>query len=308
MIKTLSTGPLPLARPLDEERPVRREALRLRDGYETSVYVHEAGGSSTRLPVLQVHGIQSHPGWFAGSAAALAGAGHPVYQVVRRGCGCNEADRGHAPSAGQLMEDVGSAGRLALERSGARGLHLLGVSWGGMLLASYTATRGGDLPVASLTLVTPGIVPRVDVSVATKLAIAACLLVAPRRTFAIPLGEAALFTDDEAMRGYIRGDSCSLRRATARFLLASRRLVRTVRRAPAGAITVPTTLMLASRDRIIDSDATRSVVERLVAGALTTKQFDAAHTLEFEADPAGYTEALEEAASRGRQAYCAGPE
>ena len=278
--------------PLGADRAWRRETLTLADGYETSIYLHQPRGEKVRLPVLYVHGIQSHPGWFAGSAAALADRGHRVYQPTRRGSGDNHADRGHARSAAQLLDDVESAARFALADSGADRLHLVGVSWGGKLLVCHAATRPASIEAASLTLVTPGIVPRVDVSAGVKLAIAACLLIAPRRRFEIPLADAELFTDNEQMQRYIRGDRFALRRATARFLFASRCLDRRLLRAPAGAIRLPTTLLLAERDRIIDSDATLAVLERCVSAPMTVRRFQTDHTLEFDRDPQPYYDAL----------------
>jgi alpha-beta hydrolase superfamily lysophospholipase len=268
--------------------------------------------------VLYLHGIQSHPGWFVGSAAHLAARGHPVYLVTRRGSGRNRAARGHADSARQLLEDLDAACSFVLAESGALRYHLLGVSWGGKLLAALACDKARGplhyevdgtsladvfLGAASLTLVAPGIAPRVDLPWRTKAAVGACAIFHPRRAFDIPLGEAALFTDSPAMQEYIRQDGLSLRRATARFLFASRMLDRMIRRAPRGAIAIPTTLVLASRDRIIDSAATREEVQRLTAGRCQVRELPGAHTLEFEADPAPLHEALAGAlaAAEGRR-------
>ena len=168
--------------------------------------------------MLYVHGIQSHPGWFAGSAAYLAGCGHDVFQVTRRGSGLNERDRGHARSAAQLLDDVEVACRFVLRQTGAERLHLLGVSWGGKLLACYALEAQDRIDIASLSLVAPGIVPVVDVSVRTKIAIALALIPAPRKQFEIPLSDVELFTDNEPMREYLRADRFRLcRYPIARF-------------------------------------------------------------------------------------------
>ena len=87
--------------------------LELPDGYRTPVccFAPEKSGQlpfsaaengncpDFPLPVLYLHGIQSHPGWFVGLAAALSARGHPVYLVTRRGSGRNRLARGHAASA-----------------------------------------------------------------------------------------------------------------------------------------------------------------------------------------------------------------
>ena len=301
MIDRIGPHDLPLSRSISEDKLPQRVMLRLDDGYQSPVYVHQSPGEEKGLPVLYLHGIQSHPGWFAGSAAAIARFGWRVFQVTRRGSGENGADRGHVRSARGLISDVHAAARLAMERTGKESLHLLGVSWGGKLAACCAANAAWRDQLASLTLVAPGIAPRVDVSSATKLAIGLCLLAAPHRRFDIPLGEPEMFTDNEPMLRYLRNDGFALHRATARFLYASSRLDRMLRRARRGCISAPTTLLLADRDRIIDNERTQRVIEHLTDGRAEVRNFPAAHVLEFEPDPTFLHEALIEALSRSER-------
>jgi len=294
-----SAADLPFARPLPPTARPESEVLRLADGYETQVLRHRPRGPRRRLPVLYVHGIQSHPGWFVGSAAAMADRGHEVFQVTRRGSGRAARARGHADSVGQLLDDLEVSCRFVLDTSGAGRVHLLGVSWGGKLLACYGALGRGSRAIASLTMVAPGIAAKVSVSLARKLAVAASLIFNPKRRFDIPLSDVELFTDNEAMLAYLRADPYRLLKATARFLYVSRCLDGLVRKAPAGALTMPTTLILARRDRIIDNAATRRAVERLTAGRVLVEELDGAHTLEFQEDTGPYYQALAAAMDRG---------
>jgi len=291
---------LSLARPLEPGAAWREISLELPDGYRTSAYVHDPPADSALPPVVYLHGIQSHPGWFIGSASALAARGHRVLQVTRRGSGDNEFDRGHARSAEQLLDDVGAACLWALKDAPAPGVHLVGVSWGGKLAACYAARPQGEVPLASVTLIAPGLVPKIKIGTGTKLAIAMSLLSRPRRLFEIPLCDVELFTDNEAMREYLRRDRCRLLRATGRFLYVSRRLDQLLRRSPAGCLKMPVTLILAERDRIIDNAATRRLAERLAGGRLEVKTLPGAHTLEFEPHPEPFYQALAEALRRGR--------
>jgi len=277
----------------------RRVSLELPDGYRTSAYFHEPPGDYALGTVVYLHGIQSHPGWFAGSASALAARGHRVLQVTRRGSGNNRTDRGHARSAGQLLDDVAAACRFAARDAPAPGVHLVGVSWGGKLAACYAAERC-DVPLASLTLIAPGLAPKVSIRPGTKLAVAMSLACCPRRTFEIPLADVELFTDSEPMREYLRRDRCRLLRATGRFLYVSRRLDQLLRRSPPGGLKMPVTLILAERDRIIDNAATRRLTERLAGERLEVKTLPGAHTLEFEPRPEPLYQALADALRRGR--------
>jgi len=281
---------VPLACPVPQGADVACVELSFSDGYRTSVLRWK--GSPGHTPVLMVHGIQSHLGWFIGSAAAMWRAGHTVYQLTRRGSGSNALSRGHARSAAQLLDDLAVAHRRILTDTGASRCHLVGVSWGGKLLAAYAAKQPPAGPIASLALLSPGIVPQVDMPIAVKLAIAGCLLIAPHKLFDIPLSDVDLFTDNEAMRRYLRDDACRLHRATARFLYATRQLDRMLKRAPDGAIDVRTALILAERDRIINNAATANEVSRLTAGRAALVQLPGSHTLDFEPDPAPFHSAL----------------
>ncbi|MBN1942850.1 MAG: alpha/beta fold hydrolase [Phycisphaerae bacterium] len=292
----------PSAIPPPPGRSPERKFLRLRDGYETSVYVHRppAGAPEGKLPVLYAHGIQSHPGWFYGSAMALASAGHTVYQLTRRGSGDNPAARGDCPHRAQLLDDVRMNMEFLLAEEKTELVHLLGVSWGGKLLAALLARdETPQRHVKSLTLIAPGIVPRADVQFRVKIRIAGSLLVHPDALYDIPLGDVSLFTDNEPMRRYLADDAFGLHQATARFLFESRRMDQDVHRAKAGSIPCPTTLILSKRDRIIDNAKTRAVVEKLAGEKLNVVELDGSHTLEFEPDPAEFFRHVVEAVERG---------
>lgn len=298
-----TTGERPVPPPAFAPPPGRepqRVLLRLGDGYETSVYIHRppTGATDRKWPVLYLHGIQSHPGWFYGSALALAAAGHVVYQPTRRGSGDNFLTRGDCPGREQMLDDVRQAMEFLRQREGAERVHLLGVSWGGKLAAVYL-TRRKEPCVASLTLIAPGIVARTDVSLRVKIRIAGSLVVQPETLYDIPLNSPALFTDNPAMREYLARDAFRLHRATARFLFESRQLDRELSHAPAGTIVCPTTLILSRHDRIIDNEKTREQMGRLAGTNLSVIELDGAHTLEFEPDPAEFYRSVVQAVQRG---------
>ncbi|RPI60813.1 MAG: alpha/beta fold hydrolase, partial [Planctomycetaceae bacterium] len=284
----------PLACELSADRAQRRLDLDLSDGMRTSVYYHAATRAQTPaadIAVVYCHGIQSHPGWFCASADYLAGAGYPVYQITRRGSGDVPMARGDTPSARQLLDDLDAACNMAISHSNAGRLALVGVSWGGKLLAAYLASRR-PANIASLTLVAPGIVPLVDVPAATKLKIAAARLFQPARLFDIPLNDVELFTANPPMQQYLRSDPCRLHQATARLLFASKQLDIKIALCPRGAISAPTTLILAGEDQIIDNAATTKVVNRLTNSHATVITLPGRHTLEFEPQPQTYFAAL----------------
>jgi alpha-beta hydrolase superfamily lysophospholipase len=198
-------------------------------------------------------------------------------------------ERGHAPSARRLIDDVIEFARSA--RSDGP-VVLGGISWGGKLVmaASAEAPEAADL----IALICPGLHPRVGVSPREKLGVGAAVLTgrAASRTFSIPLADPALFTDDPEARRFIASDPLSLRAGTAGLMFASRILDRLVRRAP-GLVTRPTLLMLAGRDRIVDNRRTRDYFERIASPRKTVLEYpDSHHTLDFELDPTTYARDL----------------
>jgi len=62
------------------------------DGVKLAVRV--AGGKGGRTPLIMLHGLQSHSGWFVQSQTFLSGLGFPVYAMDRRGSGLSEGPCG----------------------------------------------------------------------------------------------------------------------------------------------------------------------------------------------------------------------
>ena len=240
-----------------------------------------------RAAVVYLHGIQSHNGWYEASSRHLAEAGVAVYQVERRGSGRDTAHaRGHVDRAEVWLADVASASELARRETGAAAVHLLGVSWGGKLALACAADRP-DL-YRSLILSAPGILPRVDVTLTTKIRVAQSLAAGqPLRRFPIPLEDPHLFTENPERIRYIAEDPLSLRELTAQFLSESRRLDR-LAQAAARTVRLPTFLALAETDRIINNAATRALVYAMPVRRHVVAYPGAHHTLEFEPDPMPY--------------------
>jgi alpha-beta hydrolase superfamily lysophospholipase len=231
--------------------------------------------------VLYHHGIQSHCGWYEASAKALASAGYAVLQVDRRGCGRNEPDRGHAESADQLIADA-LAGREQLRRrSGVADHHVVGVSWGGKLaVAAYVHDSEG---VKSLSLVTPGLFPKVGVSKEVQSKIGFAMLYEPQQRFDIPLSDAERFSNDPKWQSFFKKDALTLLQCSAGFYLASRRMDKIIARLHT-ANPLPVHLLLAGDERIIENDRTVAFVDALPFPDTRITIYDnARHSIEFDA-------------------------
>lgn len=253
------------------------EAFTASDGYVWRYRrFRNSGGEEPRRPTLVgLHGIQSHGGWYLESCQRLADEGYAVVFLDRRGCGLNDRDRGDAPSFRRLLDDVAEY-LVTLPRP----RYPLAISWGGKLAVALQ--RRHPNVCDGVVLIAPGLCPRVRPGIGERLRIVAARLVAPRRTFPIPLNNPELFTANVERQHFIRNDPFMLRRATARILFESGRLDVYLRFATR-CVTVPVLLLLAEQDRIIDNVATRRIVERFPATDRTVIEYpEAHHTLEFE--------------------------
>ena len=263
--------------------------VQLPDGYEAYARLWMPPGLC-RGGVLYLHGIQSHCRWYEASARAICESGWVVLQPDRRGSGRNQSQRGHAESSAQLIEDAFAGLDAVSERCEHDRVHILGVSWGGKLAAAMHAHRADR--TRSLTLITPGLFPVIDVSAAEKFRIGWSMVAQPERHFDIPLNDPELFTADPQWIEYLDNDDLQLHQATAGFFLASRRMDKLARRLPE-ASPVPLQVMLAGDERIVDNEATRNFVRDMSWRYRMITTYDRSrHTLEMGPDRENYMQDL----------------
>jgi alpha-beta hydrolase superfamily lysophospholipase len=252
------------------------------DGYRCAVRVWEAERPLARI--VWVHGIISHGGWYLGSCRHLAQAGLEMHFLDRRGSGLNQAARGHVDGFETWLRDV----EVYLEQLPTNlPIILLGISWGGKLATAVA--RHTRRPLAGLGLLCPGLFARKGPGPASRLALrAAGRLGLRHRRVTIPLQDPALFTNCPQWQAYIARDPFTLRKVTIAFALADVALTRYATAAPEE-IRLPTLLMLAGRDRIIDNPRVRAFFERMQSPDKQVIEYpDAAHTFDFEPDPSQF--------------------
>jgi len=264
--------------------------ITLPDGYRA--YGRFWPARAARSAVLYHHGIQSHCGWYEQSPGRLAEKGLAVLQVDRRGCGRNELDRGHAESAEQLILDAHALRDELLARAGVGQYHVVGISWGGKLAVAAAVDDSAGL--LSLSLVTPGLFPKVGVTREQAAQIGFAMIYEPLRQFDIPLDDPQFFTAIRSWQRFIAEDALTLRQCTASFYLASRRMDKTVARLGQGT-PIPIHLLLAGDERIIDNGRTAEFLESLGWPNVRVSRYASArHCLEFGPEQERYFEDLSE--------------
>lgn len=258
------------------------ESITLSDGYQAAA--RWLCPPDPRGAVLYFHGIQSHGGWYEQSAAHLAEQRLAVLMPDRRGSGKNQSQRGHVDSVDRCVQD-GIDALLALQqRTGFSTVHLVGVSWGGRLAVALADAEPDR--VRSISLVAPGLFPKIDISTGEKFRVALSMMNDRSRLFDIPLNEARLFTSNPRRIAFVDSDPLKLTQVSASFLLATRRLDRPIRHFAQSAWKGGLHLFLAGKDGIIENELTRQWFNALPPADKQLSEFaDAEHTLEFEPDP-----------------------
>jgi acylglycerol lipase len=257
------------------------------DGRRLSVRKWDAIPTS-RAQVVFLHGISSHGGWYMRSGAQLSKAGFDVHFLDRRGSGLNHDQPGDVDRWQTWVDDV--AIYLKLMR-GSLPIVLCGISWGGKLAA--TMARRHPALIDGLAFICPGLYSHYDPGFAAR---ALLSMPVPRRIEArrvrIPLRRPELFTTAPAWRDFIARDPITLRYVTWRFARESARLTQYAQRS-ATFIHVPTLMMLAGLDRIVNRRRTDAYYDRIPAARKMLIEYpNASHTLEFEADPQPYFDDL----------------
>ena len=164
-------------------------------------------------------------------------------------------------------------------------LFLAASSWAAKLGVVYAARR--PAPLSGLLLLGPGLLPRVSLSRADRLAVVAGHLVAPTARLAIPLTP-EMYTANPPYLDFIRADRLRLLQATTRFFWETARLDRApgARRRRLG---LPLLLLQGEDDAMMDVPATRRWFSRLGAEDKTYRAYPGAgHTLDFEPDRGRY--------------------
>lgn len=252
--------------------------FRASDGYDF-YYRRYASRGPARARLVFLHGIRSHGGWYERSCQAFAEAGYEVDFLDRRGAGLNTAYRGDAPSFRRLLDDVAEFIQSLRTERGYLPIFLGGISWGGKLATALPYRRPGLID--GLVLLCPGLAPKVAPPFFRRMRIALASRLRPDNRFPVPLNEPELFTSSPEWQTFIDTDPYGLRLATARFLFNSFALDIYLHRA-ARRVSMPTLLLLAEHDRIIDNARTRAIASEFRGAREIVEYPGAHHTLEFE--------------------------
>jgi acylglycerol lipase len=208
-----------------------------------------------RAAILIVHGLGEHIGRYGLTAAALTDAGFAVHAVDYRGHGRSEGRRVHVDDVDDYVADVRAALEGVRRRNPGLPVFVLGHSQGGLIALKLAlddpAAIDGLVVTSPFLAVHPASRPSAFIRALARV----LLRLAPRRPLPTSIDVRLLSRDTAVGEAYAR-DPLVSHAASAGWLRAISHAQRDVR-ARAPRLRVPTLLMAASGDRLVDPEAAR---------------------------------------------------
>lgn len=240
-------------------------------------YGHEAHGT----PVLMIHGLQSHSGWFTQSANFISSLGLPVYAIDRHGSGLSKAPRGATRDFREFIHDVDVAALYAMKTHRKKQVHIIGHCLGSIGAVAYACLRPHS--TKSLILTSPGLYTKVQPKLAHKFKIIWSRLTGLETRVPVPL-EPWMFSELDEYVSFIKKDSLSLTSVTGRFCFEVYRSRAFVKKHLLN-LTMPVWVACAGDDPIVHNEKNKLFLEKLPAQKKKYSLYAAArHILEFSSE------------------------
>lgn len=229
-----------------------------------------AHGAATRGTVLLVHGLGEHMGRYDALAQVLNSWGFAVRGYDQHGHGRSDGKPGTLPTDTRLLDDLAEMvdhTRASLPRG--QPLVLLGHSMGGLVAGRFVAL--GIRPVDLLVMSSPALDP--GLNAVQKLLLATLPKIAPNLCVSNGLDASYLSHDPAVVQAYRADPLCHDRVSgrLARFIAEGGPAV--VAQAPRWV--VPTLLMYAGADRLVNPAGSRAFAAAAPAAVVEVQPFEA---------------------------------
>lgn len=243
-----------------------------------SIPVRRFGAGGTRRPVVLVHGLQSHSGWFVQAARRSASLGHTAYAFDRCGSGVSTVEGDPGPELAALVQEIDAVVQHALVESLRTSVYLLANCFGAIPALLYAALYRPER-VAGLVLATPAFFTRVRLPLRDRARVLWSGLTRRPHQIRLPL-RAEHFSELGPFIESVRADPYTLWEVPARLLFEAQR-ARGRLPAAARALQAPVLVALAGEDPISDNRRNRRLLDSVRAPVELHEYPGARHTLEF---------------------------
>lgn len=229
---------------------------------------HLPEGVAPRASVLVVHGLGEHAGRYDRLAQRLNAWGFAVRSYDQYGHGESGGVRGALPQHTRLLDDLCDLADSMRRRYPAAPLVVLGHSMGGLVAAGFVAR--GLFPVDGLVLSSPALATRLNA--VQKLLMAVVPRVAPNLTVGNGLDPQYLSHDPRVVEAY-KADPLVHDRISGRLARFIQEEAPPVL-AQAPHWNVPTLLMYAGDDRLVDPSGSEQFARVAPPAVVTSRRFD----------------------------------
>jgi acylglycerol lipase len=240
--------------------------------------VRHFGIDGDRRPVVVLHGLESHSGWFVQSARRIAEVGMPVHAFDRCGSGVSPGDAEIGSRVEGLLAEVDAVADHALAGTRHDSFHIVGHCFGAIVALLYAALYR-PARVASVVLATPALYTLTDLSPRDKARVLWSVLRRRPSRVPVPLSPGQ-FSELEPFVEFVREDPLALRTVPARLMYEILRARRRLTRA-ADALRAPLLVAIAGDDVICDNPRNRRLLARVTAPKELFEYSGARHILEF---------------------------
>ena len=229
---------------------------------------------------LLVHGLGAHTDRWGFLAEGLARGGYISYAIELRGFGRTpERPRGHVDSLRIWETDILKLRETAAGENPGKKIFILGESVGG--LVAFNLVCRNPEAFAGQVLLSPDFKNGLKFPISSYVKLAACVLIRPRKTLAVPF-TSAMCTRDTSYQKVMDANPDELRVASLKCLMGilseqgkSKKLARSLR--------VPSLFLISGRDFLVDERAGRTMFENLTLPDKTIIEYpDMHHALSID--------------------------
>jgi alpha-beta hydrolase superfamily lysophospholipase len=252
---------------------------------EHPIPVRVYGLQKKGTPVIMIHGLQSHSGWFAQSSAFLAAHGHPVYALDRRGSGLSRAPRGDCKNFLDWSREIRLVAEDALKRHGTDQVYIFGHCFGAIPATVFADENPGL--VKGLILTTPGLYTHVSLSFPETMKVLFTPSGQGDYLLPVPL-DADWFSELPEYKAFILQDPLALTAASGDFYWQVHRARKHIRK-ETEKLTMPVLIGLAAQDPISDSAKNGEWIAEVPSLSKTIIVYQQArHILEYSLERKNY--------------------
>ncbi len=263
--------------------PTRSHTVEARDG--AHLFVCELGDPHASRTLVVVHGYGEHGGRYLDRMERFAAAGYRVLIPDVRGHGRSDGRRGHVMTFSTYVNDLRTVFQQV--HTPAERTAIFGHSHGGLIVARYLTMGGNDVAAAALSSPLFGLAIKAP---GWKVAAGRALSrVAPKASLPSEIKAEDVSSNPDTVRDYAT-DPLVHHVVNARWFTEAMLHIEAAFDG-ATAVSVPTLVMQAAEDRLVDAEASRRWADRCATASY--ERIDGAyHELLFERDGARHAERI----------------